>query len=56
MHESMLNYCIRLTFTDGSNALFVNARENQELPDETVKNLFIRLWDQAGTSVYDKSQ
>ena len=54
--KSMLNYMINIKFTDGSSRWFLSAQDYQYDVDFEVKNLFIKLWDKAGTSDYDKSE
>ena len=47
-HESMLNYFIRIDFTDGTSNTFLYCRPNQVSVDTEVKKLFITLWTKAG--------
>ncbi len=55
-HESMLNYFIEIKFTDGTKKCFLNCRDYQIHIDEDVRQLFIRLWNKAGTQDYVKSE
>ena len=54
--KSMINYIIDIKFTDGTSRCFLNAHDYQCNVDFEVKNLFLKLWDKAGTSDYDKSE